>query len=116
MRIEWILNPLTQCVFLALTLIVCLALFISVKVEIAIVRHSLNKRRESVESAAAALATELATLRMEMGSAEADPSLTRRAQALQMQSDGKSADTIADALRVPRNQVDLMLKLQKLLL
>ena len=99
MQIEWILNPLTQCIFLALTLIVCLGLFISVKVEIAVVRHSLNKRRESVEAPAAA---------------EAELKLTRRDQALQMQSDGKPLEAIADALRMPRNEVDLMLKLERL--
>lgn len=115
MQIEWILNPLVHCVFLAITLIVCLALFISVKVEIALLRHSFNQCRESDEAAAAALASELAPMRteMEMGSAEA-ANLARRAQALQMQSNGTSPEAIADTLRMPRNEIDLMLKLQRL--
>ena len=37
--------------------------------------------------------------------------LTRRAQAMRMQRRGESAATIAAALRVPRNEIELLLKI-----
>lgn len=120
MQIDWILNPLVLCVFLALALIGCLALFLSMKLEIAVVRRSFNRSNESVAASTATLATELATLREEIGSTEAtfstgqELNLTRRAQALRMQNSGESPATIAAALRVPRNEIDLLLKLQRL--
>jgi hypothetical protein len=40
--------------------------------------------------------------------------LTRRAQALRMQRRGESPATIAAALRLPRNEIDLLLKIQTL--
>jgi hypothetical protein len=120
MQIEWILSPLGQCVFLALALIGCLALFLSVKLEIAVVRRSFDKSRESTTTSTATLATELATLREAIGNTEVTRStgqelnLSRREQALRMQHSGESPATIAAALRVPRNEIDLLLKIQRI--
>jgi hypothetical protein len=120
MPIDLILNPLVQYGFLAFGLIACLALFLSVKLEVARVRRSVNTSRDSVAVSTATLATELATLREEIGSAEAtlptgqELNLTRRAQALRMQNSGESPAAIAATLRVPRNEIDLLLKLQRL--
>ena len=41
--------------------------------------------------------------------------LTRRAQALRMHRRGESVETIAAALSAPRNEIDLLLKLQSML-
>jgi hypothetical protein len=120
MQIDWILSPLGQFVFLALALIACLALFLSVKTEIAVVRRSFDKSRESATASTATLATELATLREAIGSTEVtrttlqELNLSRREQALRMQHLGESPATIAAALRVPRNEIDLLLKIQKI--
>jgi len=120
MQIEWILSPLGQCVFLAVTLIACLALFLSVKLEIAVVKRSFDKSRESEAASNATLAIELATLRGEIGNAEApftakqDLNASRREQALHMQIHGQAPDAIAAALRVPRNEIELLLKIQRL--
>jgi hypothetical protein len=38
--------------------------------------------------------------------------LTRRAQALRMRRRGETPATIAAALRVPRNEIDLLLKIE----
>jgi hypothetical protein len=117
MQIPWIAGPLAQFAFLALTLAACLALSLSLKKEIDILRRS---SRNAAAASAAALASELAALKREREGNEApfvtgqDLSLTRRAQALRMHRRGESAATIAAALRVPRNEIDLLLKIQKL--
>jgi hypothetical protein len=113
----WILSPLTQYVCLALTLTVCLTLSLSLKREIDVVRRS---SRDAAAATAAALAAEVTALKREREGGEApmaagqDLNLTRRAQALRMQRRGESAATIAAALRVPRNEIDLLLKIQRL--
>ena len=120
MRLDWILSPIALYTFLALALCGCLMLFLSVKKEIARVRRSFAEGRDSAAASAAALAAELAALRQEMESAETAPltgqslNLTRRTQALRMQRRGESPATIAAALRLPRNEIDLLLKMQKL--
>jgi len=120
MRIDWILSPFAQYAFLALALAGCLTLVLSVKREIARVRGTIAKSRDAAEISAASLAAGLATLRQEMESTEGayltgpDLNLTRRAQALRMHRRGESPATIAAALRSPRNEIDLLLKIQKL--
>jgi hypothetical protein len=116
-QLLWILSPLAQYTLLALTLTTCLALSLSLKKEIDVVRRS---SRDAAAASAATLEAELAALRREREGNEApfftgqDLNLTRRAQALRMQRRGESASTIAAALRVPRNEIDLLLKIQKL--
>jgi hypothetical protein len=120
MQIDWLLSPLGQCVFLALALIACLALFLSVKSEIAVVRRSFDKSRESAAASTATLATDLATLREAIGSTEVtratgqELNLSRREQALRLQLSGESPAAIAAALRVPRSEIDLLLKIQRI--
>jgi hypothetical protein len=120
MQLDWILSPIAQYGFLALALAGCLALFLSMKREIALIRRSSTESRDSAAASAATLAAALADLRQEMETTDAafsaGPSLnlTRRAQALRMQRRGESPATIAAALRLPRNEIDLLLKVQKL--
>lgn len=115
----WILSPVTQYAFLALALAACLALFLSMKKEIALVRRSFRESSDSSAAYAATLAAGLDALRQEMGTTETASltgqlNLTRRAQALRMQRRGESPATIAAALRMPRNEIDLLLKVQML--
>jgi hypothetical protein len=120
MQIEWLLSPLAQCIYLACGLIACLALFLSVKLEIAAVRRSFHQSRESAPHGAATPGAELAALRGEIGSSEPTFSNgqglnpTLRMRAVGMQNHGESTDAIAAALRVPRNEIELLLKIQKL--
>ena len=120
MRLDWILSPIAPYAFLALALAGCLALILSLKRQIALVRRSVAESRDSAAASAATLAAELAALRQDAESAEAafstgqELNLTRRAQALRMQRRGESPATIAAALRLPRNEIDLLLKIQKL--
>jgi hypothetical protein len=117
MQLLWILSPLTQYVLMALTLTACLAMSLSMKREMDAIRRS---NREAATASASTLVAELAVPKQEMEGAEApfvpgqDLNLTRRAQAIRMQRRGESASTIAAALRVPRNEIELLLKIQKL--
>jgi hypothetical protein len=119
MQLLWILGPPAQYALLALTLTACLALSLSMKREVDAMRRS---NREAAAAYAATRAAEPASLRRE-GEGEGnetpfvvgqDLNLTRRAQAIRMQRRGESAATITAALRVPRNEIDLLLKIQKL--
>jgi len=131
MPIDWILSPLGLYTLVAVALIGCLGLFVSMKVQIALVRRSFHQNSESARTASEAalaalgaefttLGAELVTLRQQMETAATtfssgqELNLTRRAQALRMQHRGEPAATIAAALRVPRNEIDLLLKIQKL--
>jgi hypothetical protein len=120
MRLDWILSPIAQYAFLALALGGCLALFLSMKREIALVRRSVTESRDSAAASAANLAAELAALRKDTESAETtswtgqELNLTRRAQALRMERRGESPATIAAALRLPRNEIDLLVKIKGL--
>jgi hypothetical protein len=93
-------------------------MFISMKVEIAEVRRSSLESCASALTATGVLAQELADLRKETSRLEAAPcagqelNLTRRAQALRMRRRGESSATIAGALRLPRNEVELLLKVE----
>jgi hypothetical protein len=120
MRLDWILTPIAQHEFLALALVGCLALILSLQRQIAQLRRSLTESRDSAAASAATLAAGLAALRRDAESAEAgsltgqELNLTRRAQALRMERRGESPATIAAALRLPRNEIELLLKIKKL--
>lgn len=121
MKTAWILSPLTLYGALAAALIGCLALFFAVRAEI----RALRRRFEKSESAAAVRLqeTELAIARLRQAVAEAAEqppapapglNLTRRAQAVRMHQRGEPAATIAAALRVPRNEIELLIRLQEM--
>jgi hypothetical protein len=124
MKIAWILSPLTLgalAAALAVALIACFALYFAVKAEIEI--RALRRRFEESESAAAVRLgeTELAIGRLRAGMVKAGeqppvllPSLnlTRRAQAVRMHQRGEPAATIAAALKAPRNEIELLIRLQ----
>jgi len=127
MRIDWILNSLIHnpaaqytLVALALALAVCLAVFVFLKREIGRLRRSVKENGEAATSTAATMAAELAVLRKNVETIEPisfqgqELNLTRRTQALRMRRRGELPSTIAAALRVPRNEIDLLLKIDAL--
>jgi hypothetical protein len=118
-KLAWILSPLTLYGTLAAALVACLALFFAVKAEICAVRRRFE---ESGSAAAARLqGTELAIERLRKAVAEAGEqppaplpglNLTRRAPAVRRHRRGEPAATIAAALRAPRNEIELLIRLQ----
>lgn len=120
MKLDWILSSTVSYTFLTLALAGCLVLFLSLKRQIALVRRSFMESRDSSAAFEANLAAGLAALRQERQTPDVaflpgqELNLTRRAQALRMKRRGESPSTIAAALRLPRNEIDLLLKIQRL--
>jgi hypothetical protein len=120
MHLEWIASPVTMYAILAATLIVALVVFVSLKCEIEAARRLAQRAGDDAEAARTTLTSELASMRETIPVSE-NPApageclnLTRRAAALRMERRGEPVTTIAAALRVPQNEIELLLKLQKL--
>jgi len=118
MNLDWILSPLALYTVVALALVGCASLFIVTKVELSQLRRAadqsrmdLAKKIEEVESAIAdipaAAPAPVLTLRPSIN-------LTKRAQALRMRRRGESLESITAALSVPRNEIELLLKVHEM--
>ena len=122
MHLDWILNPLAQYGMLAAGLIACLALFLAVKREVCAVRQRAQESRDALAAQVQQMESELGNIRQSVTDMKERPgtvnpglNLTRRAQVLRMHHRGESVETIAAALSAPRNEIDLLLKLQGML-
>ena len=122
MHLDWILNPLTQYGMLAAGWIACVVLFLAVKVEVSEVRQGTQKSRDALAAQVQEVESALGHIRQSVTEIEERPvavspglNLTRRTQALRMHHRGESVETIAAALSAPRNEIDLLLKLQSML-
>jgi hypothetical protein len=122
MHWDWILNPLAQYGMLAAGLIACLALFAAVKLEMCVELQTAKQSRDALAAEVQAMETALGQIRQNVTAIEERPvavspglNLTRRTQALRMHRRGESVQTIAAALSAPRNEIELLLKLQAML-
>jgi len=122
MYLDWILNPLAQYGMLAAGLMACLTLFLAVKREMGAVRQRAQESRDTLAAQVQQMESALEHIRKSVTDMEERPgavnpglNLTRRVQALRMHRRGESAETIAAALSAPRNEIDLLLKLQGML-
>lgn len=116
MNLEWILNPLTIYAVVAVALLVCLALSLGTKLELVRVRRAADesqkaaaKKLEEMERSMSKIADQAAQPQAG-GPIRHSINLTKRAQALRMSRRGESAESITAALAVPRNEVELLLK------
>ena len=122
MNFDWILNPLTTYAVIGVALILTLVLFITSKLEIARAMQQARESQEAADRTIQEVAAGLEQLRTEVNSPApasvpaAGPALnlTKRAQALRMLRRGESVESIASALRAPRNEVELLVKIQQL--
>ena len=122
MHLEWILNPLAQYGMLAAGLFACLSLFLAMKREVNGVCQRAQESRDVLAAQVREMESALGHIRQSVTDMEERPgavgpglNLTRRAQVLRMNHRGESVETIAAALSAPRNEIDLLLKLQTLL-
>ncbi len=115
--------PLTAC---AVTTLACIALFFSVKRENAAIRRRAQLERE-------AFSTSLENLRKALGKLELDQAerevpvmfsmpapvpgesinIGKRSQALRLFRRGETPDRIAAALKIPQNEVELLVKVHR---
>jgi hypothetical protein len=124
MNLDWILSPLALYAVIALALAVCLAAFVTTKMEVCRLRRSAADSAEALARKIAEM--QLAVTEMAKRSVETTESaspavvrpsvnLTKRTQALRMRRRGESAESIAAALAAPRNEIELLLKVHEML-
>ena len=125
MRLETIiLHPGTHYATLAIGMSLCLNLFWSLKRDLHAVEERLRKEREALEEdlqAKAAILEErwnelsqLSGLLVPPPPIRSGLNVTRRSQAIQMIRRGETPSDIAATLALPRNEVDLLIKVQRL--
>jgi hypothetical protein len=113
------------CSGAALTLAVCVYLFFSVKRDLHVLEARYLRRGEDLRSQLKEIAEELETVRQEleiMGQKQ-DPTVAvahtlgsgMRIQALRMIKHGQGPEHISAVLGLPRNQVELLIKVQRLI-
>ena len=122
--LELLLHPLAPYVGLTLVLVLSLCLFLQVKVEMRRQAKKWAEERTALQVANLALRGALDDLRREPESAAEPPvsappriaalNLTRRSQVLRLYHRGEMPEQIAAALGVPLNEVDLLLKVNKM--
>ena len=125
----WIAHPLTYYGMLAVGLVLCLYLFVSAKMENAQLRRKLEAQQLQSQDLFGEFRKTLGNLAQSLKDHEQDEeraspmpampgisiNLTKRTQALRMYRRGDSSEQIASVLRMPRDEVDLLLKVQKAL-
>jgi DNA-binding NarL/FixJ family response regulator len=133
-RIAWnpdfLLEPLVFYVLLAVGLGLCLYLFATLKAEIrSLFRRSLEERQQvqALETAVAdarmavqALAADLREVERQTGMlvapapAQSGMNLSKRTQVLRMHRAGQDGAGIASALALPRSEVELLIKVHRI--
>jgi hypothetical protein len=121
MSLNWILSPVTIYAVIAMALTGTLVLFITAKLEIQRVLSAARDARDSVDCAIQEMSVGIEQLRTEMSlpvpvwAPAAGPALnlTKRTQAMRMLRRGESVESIASALRAPRNEIVLLVKVQQ---
>lgn len=122
--LELLLHPLAPYIGLTLVLVLSLCLFLQVKFEMRRQAKKWAEERTALQVANLALRGALDDLRREPEPA-AEPvmaappraaalNLTRRSQVLRLYHRGEMPEQIAAALGVPLNEVDLLLKVNKM--
>jgi DNA-binding NarL/FixJ family response regulator len=122
MSLNWILSPITIYAVIAMALTGTLVLFITAKLEIQRALRAARDARQAVDGAVQEMSLGIEQLRTEMtlpapvSAPAAGPALnlTKRTQALRMLRRGESVESIASALRAPRNEVELLVKVQQI--
>ena len=123
MNLDWILSPLTLYIVVALALLACITVFVSMQVEVHRLRREAEENREVVARQLQQVEQVMAGMdqpRAEAAGAQPGTSLgpslnlTRRTQALRMRRRGESAESIAAALSTPRNEIELLFKVYEM--
>ena len=123
MNMNWIItSPITQYGILAASLLLTLVLFVSMKFEMSAARRRSEESREALENYVRGVESAVDNVRQSVAEIEERPAAepasgmnsARRTMAIRMHHRGESVETIAAALKTPRNAVELLLKVQAL--
>ena len=124
MNAGWAFDPVAQAIVLGVGLMGSLALWISEKIEARAAQKAFEDFRVSTEAAIQGLSARIEELRAAPPVSELAPSpvmsvqgmnLTIRTKVLRMHRRGETIPGIAAALGVQQEEVDLLLKLDRLL-
>jgi len=124
MNLQWILNPATQYFAMGLILIAVLGAALSVKRELHTALARAKEAREEASGSIGDLARQVEELRLELKQREAEPApqqlwesidLSKRSRVLRMYHRGEELPSIAGALNVPLNEIELLLKIDQIL-
>jgi hypothetical protein len=129
MPLNWILHPAAPYLLQAAGLGLCIYLFATLKHEIRGLERRSNQRYQELESLTESFrtATREITARLQETEeragvlvAPAPPksglNLSKRSQVLRMSRHGHAPDKIASVLALPQNEVDLLLKVHRIML
>jgi hypothetical protein len=121
---NWILGPIGICLALAGGFGACIYLFVSIgvrqtaqerrlKADLKGVREALEELRRKAATADAEMDERIA---LQAAPPEESVNVAKRAQAIRMHRRGEAPEAISSALRLPQSEVDLMLKVQKIVM
>ena len=124
MHLEWLLSPASPYAAVAIGIGLCLFLFVSLKRDLRACEARSMKKLEAMETDWNAKMQRLDERWEELSQisgllvAPAPPrsglNLSKRSQALQMFRRGETPQDISAALSIPRNEVDLLVRVQAL--
>jgi hypothetical protein len=119
MSLEWILHPAMPYAEIAIGLALCLYLFVSVKRDLRACETRSGKKLAALEAHWDERWKELSqvsSLLVPPPPPRSGLNLTKRSQALERHRRGETPPEIAAALAIPRNEVELLVKVQRIVL
>lgn len=122
MNLDWLLTPLSLYILCAVCLVGSLLLWVCFKKELHGVRRTVTVTEDRLSVRIQELAAAVELLREERASKAAAALVPsgafnqeKRDEALRMHRQNQSVGEIADALRLPRSEVEFLLKVDRLL-
>jgi len=120
---DWVSSPIVLCAITGAGLLGSLALWITARIEIGAVRNEFSGSRTAFDDRVAELSRSLDQLKTDRDTETASPipalnrslNLTKRSQIVRMYRRGETEASISAALQAPRNEVELVLKLDRML-
>ena len=126
MRLDWILHPVISYALIAAGMGLCLYLFASLKRDLSAAEVRCQKKLASLEMDWKAKIegsderwkelSQISGLLVPPPPTRSGLNLNKRSQALQMSRRGEKPQDIAAALSIPQNEVELMMKVQRIVL
>ena len=126
MHLDWILKPAMLYVVIAISMALCLFLFVSLKRDLSDCEGRWKKKLAALDADWQAKMQSLDERWKELSQVSnllvppppprSGLNLTKRSQALQMHRRGEAPLEIAAALSIPRNEVELLVKVQRIVL
>ena len=126
MRLEWILHPVMPYAEIAIGLALCVYLFVSVKRDLRAGEARLSKKLAALETDWQAKMeslderwnelSQISSVLVPPQPPRSGLNLNKRSQALERHRRGETPPEIAAALALPQNEVELLVKVQRIVL